>query len=117
LCREVDQLRRQSVAELEAIGNQILDLGTEGAQRAHANRAGGRAVGIVIGDDEQALFRGDRVGEERRAVLEVLQQPRRMQPAWLVAQLAGRGDAPRGIEAREQGMDPALTSAWRSFSA
>ena len=70
---DVDQLGRQPVAQLEAVRHEIFDIGAEPAQRAHAYRARGRSVGIVVGDDQQALVPRDRVGEKLRRVLGVFQ--------------------------------------------
>ena len=81
---EVDELGRQAVAELEAVGHEVVDVGAERAQRAHADRAGGCAVGVVVGDDQQALARRDRVGKQRRRVADALQQRRREQAGGVV---------------------------------
>jgi hypothetical protein len=62
--REVDDVGREAVAVGEAVGHQIIDLGAEGAQRAHADRAGGGAVAVVVGDDEDACAGLDGVGEQ-----------------------------------------------------
>ena len=50
---EVDDFRRQAVAELEAVGHQVIDVGAEHLQGAHADGAGGGAVAVVVGDDQQ----------------------------------------------------------------
>ena len=51
---ERDDLRRQAVAVLEAVGHDEVDVGAHRAQAAHADRAGGGAVGVVVGDDDDA---------------------------------------------------------------
>ena len=66
LRRELHQFRREPVAELEAVGHQVLDVAAERAQRANADGARGGAVGVVVGDDEQALALRDGVSEESR---------------------------------------------------
>ncbi len=73
LRRERDDLRGQPVAELEAVGDEKADVRAEGRKRAHAHRAGGRAVAIVIGDYQHALARGDRIGKERGRSVRVQQ--------------------------------------------
>ncbi len=99
---EVDELGGQPIAQLEAIRHEIARVGAESAQRSHADRAGGRAVGVVVCDDQQALLRGDGVGEELRALVEILQQARREEACRLVAQLTGGSNAARRKEACEQ---------------
>ena len=71
---ELDQLGREPVAELEAVGHEVLRVRAKGTQRADADRAGGGAVGVVVGDDEEALARLDGVGEEPRRVVNAFQK-------------------------------------------
>ena len=65
--RDRDDLRGQPVAELEAVGDQEFDVGAHRAQAANADRAGRRAVGVVIGDDQDPLAAGrSRLRADRR---------------------------------------------------
>ncbi len=57
--------RREPVAELKAVGYEEIDLRAHRAQAAHADRTGGGAVSIVVGDDQQTLASFDRAGEPR----------------------------------------------------
>jgi len=43
----------------------------EQAQTAHADRAGGGAVGVVVGDDKQALLVADGVRQQAGCALDV----------------------------------------------
>jgi hypothetical protein len=61
--RECDEFRRQSIAELEAVRNQVLDRCAERAQPANADGARSRAVGIVVGNDQDPLSALDGIGE------------------------------------------------------
>src|SRR5439155_1107241 len=55
---ERDDLGGESVAELEPVRHHEVDLGTECAQTEYADRAGGGAVRVVVGDDDDALLCG-----------------------------------------------------------
>ena len=105
LSSELDQLGRQAITELEAIGHQIVDAGAEEAQRAHADGAGGGAVGVIVGDDQQPLAGLDRVGEQCRRLGHALEQRRRQEARGVVRQFGSRADAPRRIDPGEQRMD------------
>jgi hypothetical protein len=78
--RERHDLRREPVAELKSIGHEIADVRTECGERTHAERAGGGAVAIVVGDDQHALARRNRIGEQHRSALRVQQVGGRNQP-------------------------------------
>ena len=86
---------------LEAVGDQVVDHGAHGAQRLHADRACRGAVGVVVGDDEQALPRPDSVGEEARGVLDVVQPLRRGERLQCRGELVHGGQAARRENARE----------------
>ena len=104
LSSEIDQLGREPVAELEAIRHQVVDVGAEDAQRAHADRARRGAVGIVVGDDQKALPRRDRIGEQRRG----WSMPFNVggsRPAGPIGQLGARADAAPGVDPGEQRVD------------
>ena len=49
---EFHDLWCEAVTILKAVGHQIVDSCAHGSQRAHADRARGGAVGIVVGDDQ-----------------------------------------------------------------
>ncbi len=77
---ELDDLRRQPVAVLEAVRHEVVDVRAHRPQAAQADRAGGRAVAVVVGHDQQARLGLDRVGEQDRGVVHVRQRGRRHQP-------------------------------------
>ena len=66
-----DDLGRQAVAELEAVGHDEVDVRAHRAQAAHADGAGRRAVGVVVGDDDDALAARDRLREPRGGRVDV----------------------------------------------
>jgi hypothetical protein len=70
---EIDDLRRQPIAVFEAVGHQVVHAGAQRAQPAQAHRAGGGAVAVVVGDDQQPLAAFDRVGQEARGAGHVRQ--------------------------------------------
>ena len=101
LCREVDEFRRQAVAELEAVRHQVLHLRAERAQRPDADRAGRGPVAVVVRDDQDPLPAFDRVGQELRGLRRVQQLVGREQPRRIRLELGGRADLARGIDAGE----------------
>ena len=109
--RQRDDFGRQTVAVFEAVGHQIIDVGAERAQRAHADRAGGRAVGIVVGDDQQLFTRRNGIGGERRHRLDVLQRRQRRQSAQVGGQLV------RAIGCRARHRSAPAAAACRRRSA
>jgi len=105
---ELHQLGREPIAKLEAVGNEILRLRAERAQRAEADRACGGAVGVVVGDDQQALARLDGVGEQARRLLDAFQKSRGKQGGGFVPELGVRADAAGRVYARKQRMHARL---------
>ena len=57
------QLGREAVAVFEAVGYEKIHCRAHRAQARHADGTGGRAVGIVVGHDEDFFFFLHRVGE------------------------------------------------------
>ena len=72
LCGERDDLRREPVAELEAVGHEVIDARAHRPQAPHADRARSRAIGIVIRDDQQPLVPLDRGSKPRRRSVDAL---------------------------------------------
>ncbi len=103
-CRERDDFRGQPVAELESVGDEIADVRAEGGERAHAHRAGGRPVAIVVGDDQHALAGRDRVREQRGRAVRVQQTGGRDKAGKRVLELAAPYDPARRADAREHRM-------------
>ncbi len=99
---EIDQLGRQAIAELEAVGHEVVDVRAEEPQRAHADRAGGRAI------DQEPLTALDRIGEQSCGLAHAFQERRRQQPGRAVGELGRRADAPRGVDPGEQRMDAGI---------
>ena len=99
---DVDDLRRQPVAELEAVGQQEIDVGTEHFQGAHADGGGGGAVAVVVADDQQSGFGLDGVGQHVRSIAGVGQAGGRQQRFQFVVEFGPVGDAARCVEAGEQ---------------
>ena len=69
--RLVHDLRRDAVAVLGAVRDDVVDERAHGPQRLHRHGARGRAVGVVVGDDEELLAPRDRIGEENRGLTHV----------------------------------------------
>lgn len=102
--REFDDLGREPVAVFEAVRHQVVDLRAEHPQAAHRDRTGGRAVAVVVGDDQQAPLVGDRIGEQRRGVRAAFQFGGRHEARERGLDV-GRGlHAARRIQAREDGV-------------
>ena len=78
---ERDDLRREPVAELEAVGHEEIDACAHRPQAPHADGARSGAIGIVIGDDDQPLVPLDRGSEPGRRSVDTLQRPPRRQLA------------------------------------
>ena len=99
---DVDDFRRQPVAELEAVGQQEVDVGAEHFQGAHADGGGGGAVAVVVADDQQFGLGLDGVGQHVRRIAGVGQAGGRQQRLQFVIEFGPVGDAARGVEAGEQ---------------
>ena len=100
---EVDDFRRQAVAQLEAVGNQEIDFGAQGLQGPQADGAGCGAVAVVVGDDEKASLGLDGVASSRAASPAWVRLPgRRALRSWSSSPLSA--DAAGGVEAGEQRM-------------
>ena len=69
---ERDNLRREAVAKLEAVGHEVIDARPHRPQAPHADRAGSGAIGVVISDDEQRLVLLDRASQPRRRSVDTL---------------------------------------------
>jgi hypothetical protein len=106
--REIDDFGRQAVAVLEAVGHQIVHVGAHGAQRPDADGAGGGAVAVVVGHDEQPRIGFDRVGQHHRRVMRAGQLFRRQQGLQRIVDLAAVLHAACGIETRQQRMHALL---------
>ena len=103
--RQVDDRRRQPVAVHRAVGHHVVQRAGRGAeqrQAAQRHGAGGGAVAVVVGDDADALPRGDRVGQQPRRGVAALQRGRRQQLRQRVVELVGARHAARGEQARQQ---------------
>ncbi len=105
---DVDDFRRQAVAELEAVGEQEIDGGAEHFQGAHADGGGCGAVAVVVADDQHAGLGFDGVGQDVGGVAGVGEGGRRDQRLQFVVEFGLVLDAARGIEAGEQGVQALL---------
>ncbi|MNE08323.1 hypothetical protein D3C80_1009700 [compost metagenome] len=104
LQRHRDDLRGQAVAVLEAVGHQVVDMRrAEHAQRQHAHRTGGGAVGIEVADDDHALALLQRRHQQLDRRIDALQLAIRDQPRQRLVQLGGGLHAAGGIQAGQQG--------------
>ena len=92
----------QAVAQGDAVGHQIMHIGAKGAQRAHAHRARGGAVTVVISDDDQARAGLDRIGEQLRGGLRAGERFGRQQVLEAGVEFIGAADAAPRIEPSEQ---------------
>ena len=104
-CGVGDDLGRESVAVVEAVRHEEVDVGTERRESAHGDRAGSRAVGVVVGDDDDALARDDRIHEPRRRAFDALEERERREPREVRLELGRGRDAARGEHAGEHRID------------
>ncbi len=103
--RERDDLGGQPVAELEAVRHQELDRRAHRGETAHPDRAGGRAIGVVIGDDKQPFAALDRAGKPLARGGYAFERLPRRQTGEVVVELRGRRNAARGEYARHDRPD------------
>ncbi len=80
-------------------------VGAHRAQAAHADRARGGAVGVVIADDDDPLAAGDRVREALRGGADVREAREIGERAERVVELRRVDDAARRVDAREHRRD------------
>ena len=100
---EFDDFRRQPVAVLESIRDEVVDVRAHCPQAAQPDRAGGRAVAVVVGDDQQPRVGLDRIGEQERGLAHMRQRGRRHQPVDQQLKVVGARDPARGQHARQRG--------------
>ena len=103
-----DDFGRQPITELEAIRYDEIRLRTERAQTLERNRAGGRAVCVVIGDDDDAFTAvdcGDQAIDGGVDVGERGEARQRVEPAF---EIVHRRDSARRIDAREHRRNAAV---------
>ena len=105
---ELHDLRREAVTVLKTIGHQIINRCIHRAQCTHAHRAGGGAVGIVVGDDQQFFTLGNRIGQQHRHALQIEHRRRRVQALEIGGELLFIDDAARRVNAGTQRMHAAL---------
>jgi hypothetical protein len=74
---KLDDVGRQAVAVFKPVGHDEIDVCAEHAQAAYAHCAGGGAVGIVVGNDEQALAIADGIRQYFGSLFDVQQTRRR----------------------------------------
>ena len=121
---EFDECRREPVAHAEAVRHHVADLlRTQRPETADADCDAGRAIAVVVSDDDDALAALDRVGEQSRGGVDALEPRGRQQGLEIERQLLGR-HAPCGVEPAQQwrqvarqlieGGEPAPAQAWRS---
>ncbi len=104
-----NDFRREPVTILEAIGHQVLDLCADALQRDHPQRTGRGSVGVVIGDDQQALPGGDRIGKQSCHRDAIFQAAHRSKPIERGIELLRGVHAPRGIHACQHRVHAART--------
>jgi len=100
----VDQRRTQPVTVSRAVRHAIVDVArTEQAQPAHGDGSAGCPVAIEVADDDDALFRPDRILEDLARAPDAADR-RRQQCGEAVVQLRGTRDSARGIDSLQHGM-------------
>ncbi|MNC41478.1 hypothetical protein D3C75_902470 [compost metagenome] len=120
LQRHRDDLRGQAVAVVETVRHQIVDVrGPQHAQRQHADRTGGGAVGIEVADDDHALALLQRRHQQLDRRIDALQLAIRDQPRQRLVQLGGGLHAAGGIQTGQQGRQVAevgqVRRQWAGF--
>ncbi|MCY1215315.1 hypothetical protein D9M72_271580 [compost metagenome] len=96
---------RQAVAGLETVGNQEVHVGAHRGQGPQPDRAGGGAVAVVVGHDQQLSARLDGVGQHAGGMRRMRQAGGRQQGWPGQPGLVRMGDAAGGPQAGQQGMD------------
>ncbi len=104
LGRHPDDLRRESVAVLEAVGDEAVHRGAEAPQRQDAHGRGRRAVGIVVTDDEEAPPGRDGIRQDLGQGVGAGQRCHRDQAVEPAFQGLGRRDSARGPDAGQHRM-------------
>ena len=89
----------------KAVGHQKIHFGTKQTQAFHGHGAGGRAVGIVVGDDEQAFACIYRRGQLQRSSVYVFEVAKMQQVRQVMAGFGNRFDVTRGIQLCQQWAD------------
>ena len=103
-----DDFGRQAITELEAIRYDEIRLRTERAQTLERNRAGGRTVCVVIGDDDDAFAAvdcGDQAIDGGVDIREPGEARQRVEPA---VEIVHRSDPARRVDAREHRRNAAV---------
>ena len=104
---ERDDLRRQSVPELEAVRHQKIDIRkTPGTQAAHDERGAGRAIGVEIADHEDAAAGPAMHQQQLHRRLDAIERPHGQQAIEAEAKFAGFADAARGVGACQHRIEP-----------
>ncbi|MNY42886.1 hypothetical protein D3C86_1778140 [compost metagenome] len=96
---------RQAIAGFKAVGHQEVDISAHGGQGAQADRAGGGAVAIVVGHDQELLAGLDGVGQHAGGMRGMGQAGGRQQRRPGQLGLIRMRDAARGPQAGQQRMD------------
>ena len=112
---ERDDLRSQAVAVLEAVRHQEIDRRAHRREAAYADRAGRRAVGVVVGDDRHAFAAGDAVRQAHRGGVCSEQHRPVRQASKRAIQLADVDHATRGVDSRQQRRNPGSDQRARRF--
>jgi hypothetical protein len=100
--RHVGQLGREAVAVLEAVGHQKIHRRAHALQAFHAHGAGGGAIGIVIGHNQNVFPRQHRIGQPRGRFGAAFEALVRQKAGELVLQFGRRRHGARGTQARQQ---------------
>ncbi|OIQ71761.1 hypothetical protein GALL_466180 [mine drainage metagenome] len=102
--RQVHHRGRQAVAGGEAVGHEVGNRRPHRPQAAQPHGAGGGAVAVVVGHDEQPLAARDGIGQRHRRLLRALELLRRQQPRQRGFEFIGLAHPARGEKPRQQGM-------------
>ena len=77
LCGECDDFRGQAVTVFEAVGYDVIDTRTQGAQAADRDRASSSAIAIIVGDDHHFFSCFDGISEKYCCLINMQQSRRR----------------------------------------